>query len=114
LTLSDVLASWEAVETRLRAVAAADLVLALYNPRSRGRSWQLYRARDILSEYRSGDTPVGLVTNAGRDGQRVELSTLATMDSAAVGMHTVVIVGAASTSRLGDWLVTARPLGALR
>jgi precorrin-3B C17-methyltransferase len=114
LTLSDVLASWDSVQTRLRAVAAADLVLALYNPRSRGRSWQLHRARDILAEYRPGDTPVGLVTNAGRDGEQVELSTLATMDPAAAGMHTVVIIGAASTSRLGDWLVTARSLGTLR
>jgi precorrin-3B C17-methyltransferase len=112
LTLSDLLASWAAVETRLRAVAAADLVLALYNPRSRGRSWQLRRACDVLAEYRPGDTPVGLVTNAGRDGERVELTTLATMDPATAGMHTVVIVGAASTSRLGDWLVTARSLGA--
>jgi precorrin-3B C17-methyltransferase len=65
LTLSDLLAPWAAVETRLRAVAAADLVLALYNPRSRGRSWQLGRAREVLAEYRPGDTPVGLVTDAG-------------------------------------------------
>jgi precorrin-3B C17-methyltransferase len=110
LTLSDVLAPWDAVETRLRAVAAADLVLALYNPRSRGRSWQLHRARDVLAEYRPGDTPVGLVTDAGRDGERVEVTTLARMDPATAGMHTVVIVGAAGTSRLGDWLVTARSL----
>jgi precorrin-3B C17-methyltransferase len=112
LTLSDLLAPWEAVETRLRAVAAADLVVALYNPLSRGRSWQLRRARDVLAEYRPGDTPVGLVTDAGRDGERVELVTLATMDPAGAGMHTVVIVGATGTSRLGDWLVTARSLGA--
>ncbi len=112
LTLSDLLAPWEAVETRLRAVAAADLVLALYNPRSRGRSWQLGRARDVLAEYRPGDTPVGLVTDAGRDGERVELTTLATMDPTTAGMHTVVIVGGAGTSRLGDWMVTARSLGA--
>lgn len=111
LTLSDLLAPWEAVETRLRAVAAADLVLALYNPRSRGRSWQLPRARDVLAEYRPGDTPVGLVTDAGRDGERVELATLATLDPAVVGMHTVVIIGSASTSRLDGWLVTARSLG---
>jgi precorrin-3B C17-methyltransferase len=111
LTLSDLLAPWEAVETRLRAVAAADLVLALYNPRSRGRSWQLERARDVLAEYRPGDTPVGLVTAAGRDGERVELTTLAMMDPTSAGMHTVVIVGAAGTSQLGEWLVTARSLG---
>ncbi|MGH3785266.1 MAG: precorrin-3B C(17)-methyltransferase [Pseudonocardiaceae bacterium] len=114
LTLSDVLAPWEAVEARLRAVAAADLVLALYNPRSRGRSWQLGKARDVLAEYRPGDTPVGLVTDAARDGELVELTTLATMDPASAGMHTVVVVGAAGTSRLGDWLVTARSLGTQR
>ncbi|MGH3853279.1 MAG: precorrin-3B C(17)-methyltransferase [Pseudonocardiaceae bacterium] len=111
LTLSDLLAPWEAVETRLRAVAAADLVLALYNPRSRGRSWQLGRAREVLAEYRPGDTPVGLVTDAGGDGERVELATLATLDPSRAEMRTVVIVGAASTSRLGSWLVTARSLG---
>ncbi len=112
LTLSDVLAPWEAVEARLRAVAAADLVLALYNPGSHGRSWQLGRAREVLAEYRPGATPVGLVTDAGREGEQVELTTLATLDPAKAGMHTVVIVGGASTSRLGDWLVTARSLGA--
>jgi precorrin-3B C17-methyltransferase len=113
LTLSDVLAPWNVVEARLRAVAAADLVVALYNPRSRGRPWQLGRAREVLAEYRPGDTPVGLVTDAGRDSEQVELTTLATLDPARAGMHTVVIVGGTSTSRLGDWLVTARSLGAL-
>jgi precorrin-3B C17-methyltransferase len=112
LSLSDALTSWEAVEVRLRAVAAADLVLALYNPRSRGRSWQLGRARAVLAEYRHGGTPVGLVTNAGRPGEQVELATLATLDPARAGMHTIVIIGGTTTSRLGDWLVTARSLGA--
>ena len=113
LTLSDLLAPWETVEARLRAVAAAGLVLALYNPRSGGRPWQLGRAREVLAEYRPGDTPVGLVTDAGRDSAQVELTTLATLDPARAGMHTVVIVGGTSTSRLDDWLVTARSLGEL-
>lgn len=112
LSLSDLLAPWDAVETRLRAVAGADLVLALYNPRSRGRPWQLHRAREVLAEYRPGDTPVGLVTDVGRAGERMELATLATLDPGRAGMRTVVIVGAAGTSRFGTWLVTARSLGA--
>lgn len=111
LTLSDLLAPWAVVEARLRAVAAADLVLALYNPRSRTRPWQLGRAREVLAEYRPADTPVGLVTDAGRDGERVELGTLATMDPDLVGMRTLVIVGSSGTSRAGDWLITARTLG---
>jgi precorrin-3B C17-methyltransferase len=110
VSLSDLLTSWEAVEARLRAVAAADLVLALYNPRSAGRPWQLGRARDVLAEHRPGDTPVGLVTDAGRDGERVELTTLAELDPSRAGMRTVVIVGSSQTTRIGDWLVTARSL----
>lgn len=110
LTLSDLLAPWEAVEARVRAVAAADLVLALYNPRSTQRPWQLARALEVLAEHRPGSTPVGLVTDAGRDGEQVALGTLDSVDPAAAGMRTVVIVGSSGTARLGDWLVTAREI----
>ena len=110
VSLSDLLNPWEAVEARLRAVAVADLVLALYNPRSAGRPWQLGRARDVLAEHRPGDTPVGLVTDAGRDGERVELTTVAELDPSRAGMRTVVIVGSSHTTRIGNWLVTARSL----
>jgi len=110
VSLSDLRCPWEAVETRLRAVAAADLVVALYNPRSTGRPWQLGRARDVLAEHRPGDTPVGLVTDAGRDGERVELTTVAGLDPSRAAMRTVVIVGSSHTTRIGDWLITARSL----
>lgn len=113
VSLSDLLTPWEAVEARLRAVAAADLVLALYNPRSAGRPWQLARARDVLAEHRPGGTPVGLVTDAGRDGERVELTTVTELDPSRAGMRTVVIIGSSGTARIGDWLVTARSLAAL-
>lgn len=108
VTLSDLLAPWTVVETRLRAVAAADLVLALYNPRSASRPWQLATALDVLAEYRPGDTPIGLVTNAGRDGERVELTTLEAVDPAVADMRTVVIVGSSATTRIDAWLITAR------
>jgi precorrin-3B C17-methyltransferase len=112
ISLSDLLTPWAAVKARLRAVASADLVLALYNPRSTGRPWQLGRARDVLAEHRPNDTPVGLVTDAGRDGERVELTTLAELEPSRAGMRTVVIVGSSQTTRIGDWLVTARSLAA--
>ncbi|MGH3834421.1 MAG: precorrin-3B C(17)-methyltransferase [Pseudonocardiaceae bacterium] len=110
ISLSDLLAPWDTVEARLRAVAAADLVLALYNPRSAGRPWQLGRALQVLAEHRPGETPVGLVTDAGRDGERVALTTLAELDPSRAGMRTVVIIGSSQTTRIGDWLVTARSL----
>ena len=110
LTLSDLLAPWQSVERRLRSLAESGVTLALYNPRSAGRPWQLGRAREVLTEYRSAATPVGLVTDVGRPGQHVELTTLGELDPESVGMNTVVIVGAATTSVLGDWLVTDRGL----
>ncbi len=71
LSLSDLHVAWEVVERRLTAVAAAGLALALYNPRSRTRTWQLERVLDVLREHRDADTPVAVVTDAARPGQRV-------------------------------------------
>jgi precorrin-3B C17-methyltransferase / cobalt-factor III methyltransferase len=111
LTLSDLLTPWEEVERRLRAVAAADLAIALYNPRSKGRPWQLDRAREVLLELRAPQTPVALVTDVTRSGQRAELTTLVNIDSTKVGMTTTVLIGASTTQRFGDWLVTPRSAG---
>lgn len=108
LTLSDLLTPWEEVERRLRAVADADLAIALYNPRSKGRPWQLDRAREVLLERRAPTTPVALVADIARDGQRVELTTLGDLDCDEVGMTTTVLVGSSTTRRFGDWLVTPR------
>ncbi|MCA1656131.1 MAG: precorrin-3B C(17)-methyltransferase, partial [Actinobacteria bacterium] len=68
VSLSDLLTPWEVIEARLRAAAQADLVLALYNPRSRRRTWQLDSAREVLLAHRPPTTPVGLVTDAARPG----------------------------------------------
>jgi cobalt-precorrin 5A hydrolase/precorrin-3B C17-methyltransferase len=108
VSLSDLLTPWAAIERRLRAAAAADLVVALYNPRSRGRPWQLDAARAVLLEHRAPSTPVGVVTDAARPGQAVVLTTLADLDPAAVGMTTCVIVGSSSTRVVGGRMVTPR------
>jgi precorrin-3B C17-methyltransferase len=99
------------VERRLRAVADADLAIALYNPRSKGRPWQLGRAREVLHERRAPETPVALVTDIARDGQRVALTTLTDLDCDEVGMTTTVLIGSSTTQRFGDWLVTPRSSG---
>lgn len=108
ISLSDLLTPWTAIEARLRAAAAADLVVALYNPRSRGRTWQFAAALALLGEHRSPATPVGVVTDAARPGQSVEVTTLARVDQDAVGMTTCVIVGSSTTRVIGGRMVTPR------
>jgi len=108
LSLSDLLTGWDVIERRLEAAAGADLVVSLYNPRSRGRTWQLEAARQILLRHRPPTTPVGIVTDAGRRGQTATLTTLADLDAELVGMTTCVIVGASTTVVVNGRMVTPR------
>ena len=108
ISLSDLLTPWEVIERRLQAAAEADLVVALYNPRSAGRTWQLPAALDILRRHRPPATPVGLVTDATRPSQRVVHTTLAEVDPADVGMTTCVVVGATTTTTVAGRMVTPR------
>jgi cobalt-precorrin 5A hydrolase/precorrin-3B C17-methyltransferase len=108
VSLSDLLTPWPVIEVRLRAAAAADFVVALYNPRSSRRTWQLQAARRILLAHRSPTTPVGVVTAATRPDQSVTLTTLADLDPASVGMASLVIVGASQTRVAGGRMVTPR------
>jgi cobalt-precorrin 5A hydrolase/precorrin-3B C17-methyltransferase len=108
ISLSDRLTPWEVIERRLRAAAAGDFVVALYNPRSLGRDWQLERARTLLLEGRPSGTPVALARQLGRHGETVELHTLATLPVDRVDMLTLVLIGN-STSRVQDGrMVTPR------
>jgi precorrin-3B C17-methyltransferase len=111
LSLSDLQVEWEVVERRLTAVAAAGLALALYNPRSRTRTWQLERVLEVLREHRGDDTPVAVVTDAAREGQRVERATLATLDPETVTMSALLVVAGESGRLAGPWLVAERGAG---
>ena len=108
ISLSDLLTPWEVIENRVRAAALGDFVVSLYNPRSRGRTWQLGKVKDILLEHRSPDTPVGLVRNAYREGQRVVLTDLVSLDPESVDMLTVVVVGNSQTVVKSGRMVTPR------
>jgi precorrin-3B C17-methyltransferase len=108
LSLSDLHVPWERVERRLSACASAGLALALYNPRSRERTWQLQRVLEVLREHRPLGTPVGLVTDAGREAERVERTTLGAVDPERVTMRTVVIVAGESGAVEGSWVVAER------
>lgn len=94
ISLSDLMTPWEVIEKRITAAAVADFVTAVYNPKSQGRYWQLYRLKEIfLREGRSAQTPVGYVRQAGRADERTTLTTLANFNPEDVDMFTVVIVG---------------------
>ncbi|MER6697957.1 precorrin-2 C(20)-methyltransferase [Streptomyces fimicarius] len=97
ISLSDRLKPWEVIAERLRAAASADLVLALYNPGSMSRTWQVGKARDLLLEHRSPDTPVVLARDVGGPTESVRTVRLADVDPAEVDMRTLLIVGSSQT-----------------
>ena len=116
ISLSDLLTPWNQIERRIKAAAAADFVVALYNPRSARRVTQLQIAREIFMAARGGKIPVALARNLGRDGESVTLTTLEALDPAAVDMLTLVMIGSSTTRRLADrpFLYTPRGYAAKR
>ncbi len=108
ISLSDLHTPWDAIERRVRAVAEGDFAVALYNPRSRDRDWQLPKALAIIAGARPGTTPVGLVRDVSRPGERVVITTLAEVDVERVDMLTVVVVGSSNTEMVAGRMVTPR------
>lgn len=108
VSLSDLLTPWEVIRRRLAAVAAADFVIALYNPASPARQHRLAEACAILLRHRPAGTPVGIVTNAEREGQQVVVTTLDELPTSGVGMLSIVIVGNTQTRVQDGCLVTPR------
>ncbi|HEX3567004.1 MAG TPA: precorrin-3B C(17)-methyltransferase [Acidimicrobiales bacterium] len=108
ISLSDLLTPWDRIESRLRAAADSDLVVVLYNPRSERRTWQLGKALGILGGGRPPTTPVGIVTDAGRQDQQVLITSLEELDPTTVTMTTCVIVGSSTTVVVNDRMVTPR------
>jgi precorrin-3B C17-methyltransferase len=93
ISLSDLLTPWDIIAQRLDHAAQADFVIALYNPKSKGRPAHLKQAVDILLRSKSADTPVAIVKNAGRAGNAQRLATLASLDDEGIDMKTVIIIG---------------------
>ena len=108
LSMSDLLVPWEQIRVRLEAVAAADLVAAIYNPRSQKRTRQLAEAAAIFRRHRPGTTPVGVGTSLGSPEEEVLLSDLDHFLGLPIAMQSVVIIGNRSTRRIAEWFVTPR------
>jgi precorrin-3B C17-methyltransferase len=111
LSLSDLLVPWETIRQRLEAVAAADLVAALYNPRSQKRTRQLDEAAAIFGRHRPGTTPVGVGTAVGTPEERIHLSDLDHFRGLPIAMRSVVIIGNRASRRIAEWFVTPRGYG---
>lgn len=108
ISLSDLMTPWERIEKRIRAAAMADFVTAVYNPKSEGRYWQLYRLKEIFLEERAPETPVGFVRQAGREEEAVTVTTLEEFDPEQVDMFTVVLIGNSQSYCWEGKLITPR------
>lgn len=109
ISLSDLMTPWEVIEKRITAAATADFVTAVYNPKSEGRYWQLYRLKEIfLNEGRSATTPVGYVRQAGREEQEVRITTLGKFDPEEIDMFTVALIGNSQSYAWNHTFITPR------
>jgi precorrin-3B C17-methyltransferase len=108
ISLSDLMTPWEVIERRIVAAAVGDFVTAVYNPKSHGRYWQLYRLVELFLQHRSPDTPVGYVRQAGRDEEVVKVTTLSDFDPEDVDMFTVIIIGNSQSYISDGKMITPR------
>lgn len=93
ISLSDLMTPWSLIERRIKAAVDADFITAVYNPKSTGRYWELYRLKELFLVGRSPETPVGFVRQAGRKEEKVTVTTLREFDPEEVDMFKVVIIG---------------------
>ncbi len=108
ISLSDLLTSWELIEKRLQQAGEGDFVVVIYNPRSKGRVTQVQRAQQILLDYRSAKTPVGIVRNAYRREGSKSITTLGQMPEQEMDMATIVIIGNSQSYVNGELFITPR------
>lgn len=108
ISLSDLMTPWKLIEKRIKAAASADFITAIYNPKSEGRYWQLYRLIEIFLQERDPQTPVGFVRQAGREEQEVTITTLADFDPEQVDMFTVILIGNSQTYQFENKMITPR------
>ncbi|MCW4024438.1 MAG: precorrin-3B C(17)-methyltransferase [Candidatus Bathyarchaeota archaeon] len=108
ISLSDLLTPWEKIEKRLEAASSADFSIVLYNPQSQGRIEPLMKAYEIMLKHINPDTPVGIVRQAGREGEKATITTLKDLLNCEIDMVTTIVVGNSMTRVVEGKMVTAR------
>jgi len=108
ISLSDLMTPWSLIRSRLDAAGRADFVVALYNPRSKGRTTQIGEAQEILLRHRASETPVGIVRNACREGESIIYTTLGRMAIEEIDMLSLVMIGNSCTRMEAGRMLTPR------
>lgn len=108
ISLSDLLIPLEMIVQRVRGALAGDFVMVFYNPQSTTRTEPLAQALAIIRAGRGPQTPVGVVWNAGRTGERKLITTIDELRPEEIDMNSILIVGNSQTKIIGGWLVTPR------
>ena len=108
ISLSDLMTPIDLIMKRVDCAGQGDMIVCLYNPKSKGRTEYLNQTQQILLKYRSADTPVGIVRNAGREDEHKEITTLGDLDKAEVDMFCMVIIGNSQTYVSNDRMITPR------
>ena len=108
ISLSNLLTDWELIKKRLELAAQGDFIISLYNPKSKGRTTQISEAQKIMLKYKSKDTPVAIVRNAGRENEEYEITTLENMLDFEINMLTIVLIGNSNTYIKNGKIITPR------
>lgn len=108
ISLSDLMTPWSLIEKRIKAAASGDFITAIYNPKSQGRYWQIYRLKEIFLQERDANNVVGYVRQAGREGQEIKVTTLEEFDPEEVDMFTIVIIGNSQSFLADGKFITPR------
>lgn len=108
ISMSDLMTPWQTIEKRIKAAASADFITAIYNPKSKGRYWQLNRLLEIFLKERDPKTPVGYIRQAGREDEKVTITTLEDLDIEEIDMFTILIIGNSQTYIFQNHIITPR------
>lgn len=111
ISLSDLMTDWEVIKKRIHCAGEGDFIVALYNPKSKGRPNNIVEAQEILLKYKAGSTPVGIVRNAKRTDEQATITTLEKMCDAEIDMFSMVIIGNSKTMVTKDNLHMITPRG---
>ena len=108
ISLSDLMTPLDLIMKRVDCAGQSDLIVCLYNPKSKKRTGYVEQAADILMKYRKSDTPVGIVRHAGRKGESSQITTLEKLKDAEIDMFSVVLIGNSQTYVSGGRMITPR------